>query len=130
MPDPDDQLSAGYVRAVLDAFSNAVHSKDVDRVLRVVTNDALVIGSERGEMGFGNHGVKDFIQRVFERYPPIHWEWDLVEARADGSHAWFFVEGNVLYGDERQRYRASGVCRRDDLGEWKLAMFHGSTPEG
>ncbi len=128
MPDSDEQLSAGYVRAVLDAFSDAVQSKDIEKVLRVVTNDAIVVGSELGEMGIGS-GVRDFIQRVFDRYPPIHWEWDLVETRADGGHAWFFVEGHVHYGDERVPYRASGVCRRDELGEWKLAMFHGSTPE-
>ena len=129
MPDPDEQLSAGYVRAVLDAFSDALHSQNVDRVMRVLTDDAVVVGSEAGEMGFGREGVRDFIARVIERYPPIHWEWDLVETRADGGHAWFFVEGHVHYGDTRSPYRASGVCVRDELGEWKLAMFHGSSPD-
>ena len=128
MSDPNE-LSAGYVRAVLGAFGEAVHAQDVERVLRVVTDDAIVIGSETGEMGFDREGIRAFIQRVFTRYDPITWEWDLLETRADGSHAWFFAEGQVSYGDRRSPYRASGVCVRDDVGEWRLAMFHGAAPE-
>ncbi len=106
-----------------------MQAQEIDRVLRIVTDDALVIGSERDEMGFGKAGVRTFIEGVFDRYPPIHWEWDLIESRDAGSHAWFFVEGRVHYGTEESPYRASGVCVRDEVGEWRLAMFHGSSPE-
>lgn len=128
MPDPNE-LSARYARAVLDAFGQAIHAQDVERVLRVVTDDALVIGSESGEMGFGREGIRTFIQGVFTRYDPITWDWNLLEAKADGNHAWFFAEGEVSYGEQRSPYRASGVCVRDEVGEWRLAMFHGAAPE-
>ena len=115
---------------MLDAFGQGMYSLDIERVLRVLTEDALVIGSEVGELGFGHDAIRTFIKRVMDRYGPIKWEWDLVEIRGAGDHAWFFVEGNVSYSGELSPYRASGVCRRDDVGEWKLAMFHGSTPDG
>jgi ketosteroid isomerase-like protein len=100
----------------------------VKAVLDVVTEDVVVVGSDPGESAFGRSALPAFLQHIFSTLPPIEWKWEHWETRGEGDHAWFFVEGIVGLGGEIQAYRASGVCRRDELGEWRLAMFHGSSP--
>lgn len=130
MPDPDEQLSASYIRAVLDAFGKAAQTQDVKAMLSVVTDDGIIVGSSSQEKAFGRTELTSFLERLFSELGPIHWEWDSWEVRSTGSCGWFFVEGRVRAGDQIAPYRASGVCLRDEMGEWKLAMFHGSTPDG
>ena len=95
----------------------------------MVTSDVIVVGSEEGEFAFGRPALPAFLQRIFSTLPQIEWTWDHWETRGEGDHAWFLVEGTVRLGDEKEPYRASGVCCRDELGEWRLAMFHGSAPD-
>ena len=112
----------------MDAFGAAVHAQDIEGVLRVTTDDVILIGSGAGEVGVGREHVARFLAALFSEVPPIKWEWDDWEIRDGGSTAWFVAEGRVRFGDTTSPYRAAGVCRRDDFGEWKLAMFHGAEP--
>ena len=111
------------------SFGAAVHAQNIESVLRVCTDDVIIFGSGREEVGIGRDDVTRFLTTLFSEVPPITWEWDDWEIRDGGSQAWFVTEGRVRYGDTVSPYRASGVCRRDELGEWKLAMFHGATPD-
>ena len=130
LSDPGEQLSAhNYVRAVMDAFGAAVRAQDIEKVLSLSTDDVILVGSGREEVGIGRDDVTRFLTSLFSELPPITWDWDDWEIRDGGSHAWFVTEGRVSYGETTSPYRASGVCRRDDLGEWKLAMFHGAAPD-
>lgn len=128
MSDPDKQLSSRYARAVLDAFLRAVEAKDVKAALAVVTDDAIIAGSDPGELAFGRENLGPFFEQIFAELPDVAWEWDISETRGAGSHAWFLVEGSVDVGGEKSPYRASGVCLRDEMGEWKLALYHGAAP--
>lgn len=80
-------------------------------------------------MAFGHEEIKTFLEGLFARIGAIRWEWERWEARDQGSHAWFFAEGTAYFGNDSAAYRASGVCERDELGEWRLAMFHGAAPD-
>ena len=118
------------VRGVLESFARAAGDADVTATLNVLTDDALIVGSDAGEKAFGRDAIKLFLEELFGTVGPVTWEWDGYETRSEGSYAWFFVEGRVLFKGNSHPYRASGLCRRDDVGEWRLAMFHGSTPDG
>ena len=117
------------MRLVLGEWGRAAREQDVERALAITTEDAIVVGSGSQERAFGRDELAVFLERVFRDLGSIHWEWESWEARVGDSHAWFFVQGRVSAGGQEAPYRASGVCRLDDAGEWKLALFHGSTPD-
>ena len=112
---------------MLERFAHAVTTKDIDAVLAIMTEDGMIIGSDPEEKGFGP-GMRPFLEHVFGALPPIVWEWDTWETREEETHAWFLVEGRVKLDEEVAPYRASGVCREVGDGEWRLAMFHGTSP--
>jgi ketosteroid isomerase-like protein len=100
-------------------------------VLDEFCDDALLVGSERGEMAVGRAELQPFLRQVFDRPTRISWEWDDIRASAAGELCWLFAEGTVvitgLDGEMRAPYRLSGVLRCV-AGRWLWQQFHGAEP--
>jgi len=100
-------------------------------VVSEFTDDALLVGSEPGEIAAGQAQLQSFFERLFERPMRFSWEWDNIRASASGELCWFFAEGVVVVttegGQDRTPYRLSGVLLRI-AGEWRWQQFHGSEP--
>ena len=90
--------------------------------------DAVIIGSETGEIARGPIEMRPFLEQVIERPESISWEWDDVNVSARGDVAWLWLEGAyTLDGVSQGPYRISGVLERRS-GRWLWSVFHGSEP--
>ena len=118
------------VHAVLARLSALVSQQDL-RVLGEFAEDALVIGSEQGEVAEGQQELRLLLQRVFAQPTRLSWEWDRIRASSLGELCWFFAEGHVVVASadssEHFPYRLSGVLQRRQ-GRWLWLQLHGSEP--
>jgi len=94
--------------------------------------DALLVGSEMGEIAAGREAIRTMIDGLFGRTARYIWDWQSVDIRVDGDLAWLFAEGQVVRSDSEGRlavpYRLSAVLGWD--GEaWRCRLFHGSEPK-
>lgn len=114
------------VLEVLDKFDRLVSTRDMSAVDEF-TDDALLVGSEAGEIAKGRRQLEAFFVRVFAREDAFSWVWDRVEVSDVGDVAWFLAEGHVVIGSHAAPYRVSGVLRRVG-GRWLWSQYHGSEP--
>ena len=125
--DCDPQILA---KAMLDKLGILVSQRD-PRVLSEFTEDALLVGSEKGEVAVGRAQLNAFFQRIFERPTSFSWDWDDIRAHASGDLCWLFAQGVVVIsneeGQKRAPYRLSAVLRSEQ-GRWMWQLFHGSEP--
>jgi uncharacterized protein (TIGR02246 family) len=123
--DPRDQAVAS-----LHQLATLVFQRDPG-VVSEFTDDALLVGSESGEIAAGREQLQSFFERIFERPTRFSWEWDNIRASASGELCWLFAEGVVVAttegGQDRAPYRLSGVLLRT-ADKWRWQQFHGSEP--
>jgi ketosteroid isomerase-like protein len=115
------------VDALLDHIANGRHRESVESFTD--DPDAMLIGSETGEMALGPLGLRTFFAELYTR--PYRVLFTLPERRvsAAGNVAWVTGEGTyrVSTGGEPAPYRLTGVLeRRRDRWLWQL--FSGSEP--
>ena len=127
---PADCDPSARAKASLDQLATFVFQRDPG-VLSEFTDDALLVGSERGEIAAGRAQLQSFFLQLFKRPTRFSWEWDHIRASATGDLCWFFAEGVVVTtggeGQTRSPYRLSGVLKRVQ-GRWMWHQFHGSEP--
>lgn len=127
---PTDSDARAQAEASLEQLATLVFQRD-PAVLSEFTDDALLVGSEQGEIAAGRVQLKSFFQQIFERPTRFSWEWDRIRASATGELCWFFADGVVVTtnseGQTRAPYRLSAVLRRVQ-GRWMWQQFHGSEP--
>ena len=120
----------GQVEEALAKLSTLVSQRDL-AVLSEFTSDALLAGSEAGEVAQGESELATFFQHIFARPVRFSWEWQHIRASCEGDFAWFFAEGQVVMTsaeeEKRAPYRVSGVLQRQG-GQWVWRQFHGSEP--
>jgi ketosteroid isomerase-like protein len=119
------------VEQVLARFSDLVSRRDLE-VVDEFTDDAVLVGSEPGEIASGAIEVLAFFQAFFAQAVRVHWRWDVVRAACVRDVAWFFAEGEACAdgpAGERARaaYRLSGVLRWNGQ-RWLWQQFHGAEP--
>ena len=126
-PDFDPRAQA---KAALVTFATLILQRDPS-VHAVFTDDATLVGSERGGIATGRAQLQSFFKHMFERPTRFSWEWDDIRASGAGELCWFFAEGAVVTtgseGQGRAPYRLSAVLQRVQ-GHWMWQQFHGSEP--
>ena len=115
------------VDALLDHIANGRHRESVEAFTD--DPDAMLIGSEVGEVALGPQGIRGFFADLYAR--PYRILFTLPERRvsAAGNVAWVTGEGTyrTSTGGEPSPYRLTGVLeRRRDRWLWQL--FSGSEP--
>ena len=94
--------------------------------------DALLVGSEPGEIARGREAIRALIAPIQARPGRVTWQWDSVDTTVEGDIGWLFAEGNVVMeaaaDPVRLPYRLAGVLQRLD-GVWRWRLFHGSEPK-
>ncbi|MBU6437818.1 MAG: nuclear transport factor 2 family protein [Betaproteobacteria bacterium] len=100
-------------------------------IVSTFASDALLVGSEAGEVARGTQQLTTFFERIFSRSVRFSWQWRRLEVASAGDMAWFFAEGEVIMSAEastsRAPYRLSGVLQRQG-GRWLWQQFHGAEP--
>jgi ketosteroid isomerase-like protein len=120
------------IRAALARFNDLVSTKNLQVIAEFAPEDeALLIGSDEGEIATGRQELEAFFERVFKREETFSWEWDRIDIWHAGDLAWFFADGRVVLttaAEERKSpYRITGVLQRQ--GErWLWRQYHGSEP--
>lgn len=117
---------------VLERFNELVSTKNLQVLDEFATcNEALLIGSELGEIATGSQELASFFTRIFARDATFSWEWDRIDVSWTDNLAWFFADGRVVLSTVKEQrkspYRITGVLERQ--GErWLWRQYHGSEP--
>jgi ketosteroid isomerase-like protein len=95
------------------------------------TGDALLVGSDEGEIAIGKPAIEAFFLRLFARDAAFSWSDQRVEATRSGDVLCFFADGLIRAdgqgGSKTAPYRISGILKRS--GEsWLWSHDHGSEP--
>jgi len=110
---------------------NTLVSARNPEVLGEFAQDALLVGSEEGEIAEGHEALAALFQRLFDQPLRVSWEWQRVRASSVPGVAWLFAEGHVVIveGAEEKRvpYRLSGVLHWQH-DRWVWRQFNGSEP--
>lgn len=127
-----DAQVRSQVSQALERFNHLVSTRNLQVLAEFVPGDeALLVGSEAGEVAQGSQALEAFFARVFAREVTFSWEWDRIDVSHAGDLAWFFAEGRVVLTNARAQrkspYRISGVLERHG-GRWLWRQYHGSEP--
>jgi ketosteroid isomerase-like protein len=118
------------IEATLARFNGLVSRRDM-AVVAEFADDALLVGSDDGEMAEGPKQLENFFHRVFSWPIRVSWEWRYVRAGSSGNIAWFFAEGDVVEdrdgAQKRKPYRLAGILRQQ-RGKWIWLQWNGSEP--
>lgn len=127
----DEELKT-QIHKALERFNQLVSTKNLEVVEDFAPGDeALLIGSEQGEIAAGRQEIEAFFQRVFARPSTFSWEWQRIDAWYAENLAWFFADGQVILSGEKEirrtAYRITGVLENRD-GRWLWRLYHGAEP--
>ncbi len=115
------------VDALLDAIANGRFQESVDAFTG--DEDAMLTGSEPGEIAIGPQALRAFFAGLYAR--PYRVIFTLPERRvsAMGNVAWLTGEGTyrMSTGGEEMPYRLTAVLERRQ-GRWLWQLFSGSEP--
>ena len=129
----DEQASAEVVDGVLKKLVDRLQSRDVAQIMNLFTKDALLFGSEAGEVAQGTEELQAFFTTIFEQRTKISWTWDSLFTRKIGESIWFVGPAMLHLNDGSGHdvdypYRLSGVLLRGTTEPWVFTMFNGSEP--
>ena len=122
---PDD------VNALLDAFGEAVHARDLEASMRLLADDAdvAVIPSEGVDLHRGPASVRAFLARIYDGPRRYGWRWDDRWISFQNGLAWFVAVGSETVeeatGAHVVPYCMTGVAVPTSSG-WRLRLLHGS----
>ncbi len=95
------------VNALIDAFSEAVHARDLAASLRLLAeaDDIAVIPSEGVDIHRGPASVRAFFERMYNRPQRYGWRWDDRWISFESGIASFVLVGSetVEHGSEAQQ---------------------------
>jgi uncharacterized protein (TIGR02246 family) len=118
-------------RAILDELQRRMDTRDLDVLVELFTEDALLIGT--AAYNAGREAVRAYLARVLDQPGRIVWDYDRVDVyhRAPGELGVSGL-GSVGFADEaaadRDPFRLTVLAVETDAG-WRLRMFHGSVPQ-
>jgi ketosteroid isomerase-like protein len=120
------------VGEVLERFMQLISSRNMEVHSEFVSdNNALLVGSDKGEIAKGQSEIRQFFTRIFARYVTFSWEANWINAFQAGNLMWFFADGEMTVespqGQKKGPYRISGVV--EQIGDhWLWRQYHGSEP--
>jgi uncharacterized protein (TIGR02246 family) len=125
-----DPVTEREVRAVLERYGEALRNNDSEALIAVFTGDedTMLIGSISGEFAVGASQVAAMFRRIFVEPQHMSMVWERVEVFSSGELVWLAADGALVAWDARIPYRLSVVLEQRD-GQWKFALFHGSSPQ-
>lgn len=122
------------VGGALRSLTAALRRRDADGVLALFHDDAILFGSEEGEMAVGALELREFLARIFGRPGTYGWSgWDPVLTGGTQDLTWFVAPATVVVrddagGEETAPYRLSGILERGSNGRWLFRVFNGAEP--
>lgn len=126
----NDPETSRQVLQRLDFLNQLLSAKDKGIVNEFET-DALLLGSEAGEIAIGRDELDPFFAKLFALPVTLSWAWKETRVWSLGDIAWVYADGEIVQtadGKEiRAPYRLTGVLGRSG-GAWKWREFHGSEP--
>lgn len=120
-------------RAIVETLNRFVfRCREQDpRIADDFEEDALLLGSEAGEVARGREEIAAHFATLFEQPFIIEFAFESVEVETVDDLGWLYAEGAaVLIQQSQQRrlpYRLTGVLQQADSG-WRWKLFHGSEP--
>lgn len=112
-------------REILDELQAAVDSRDVDRLVALFDEPALLIGTA-GD-GRDREGLVRYLTGVATG-EPFRWEWkEIVPFHREETSLGFAAFGEVVAGEWREPIRATVLAAETPAG-WRIRAFHGSIP--
>jgi ketosteroid isomerase-like protein len=125
-------MSADSPQAAVDAFVAAMRAKDLEGMLRLVTDDIVLIGSEGHEVARGRDEVRTLLAEVMAAEASYGWDIARAEIREQGDVAWFAADTTLeaRSGPHTTRlpYRLTGILLKCPGVAWRWWHFHGSEP--
>ncbi|RAK56512.1 nuclear transport factor 2 family protein [Phenylobacterium deserti] len=120
------------VRRALIRLNQLLGSRDMALLDEFVdADDAMLIGTEAGEVARGRSAIETYLQNIFARPESFAFSWREVQVSVRGTTAWLFAEGTRVFrgetGDVKEPYRLTGVLELHN-GRWAWRQFHGSQP--
>jgi ketosteroid isomerase-like protein len=122
------------VDSALRSLTAALRRRDADGVLALFHDDAVLFGSEDGELAVGALELREFLASIFDRPGTYGWSgWDPVLTGGTEDLVWFVAPAIVVVrddagGEEAAPYRLSGVLERTSDGRWLFRVFNGAEP--
>ena len=128
----NDARAKDEIRALITRLGELMDARDLAIADLFAATDAMLVGSEPGEIVRGRAALSDFFAAIFATGARIHWDWDTLDIFSGSDTGWLFAEGAAVIrrdGSEARRpYRLSAVLLRED-GDWRIGLFHGSEPK-
>lgn len=127
----DTERDAPEISALINAFGDALHSRDLEASMALLDPDAdlTVIPSEGVDVYRGPEQVRAFFRRIYKGPRRYAWHWKDRWISVVGSAAWFVAVGDESVEEEdRTRtipYCLTGVAVRARSG-WRLRLLHAS----
>ena len=124
-----DAETARAVKVGIDALFEALKTNQLDaaHACFIPDADAVLLGSEDGEIAIGPQAIRLFLSSLLERPGPRFEMSEPVALSASGDTAWFAGDAMVEVAEMRIPYRLAGVLVRRDH-RWLWALFSGSEP--
>ncbi|MDR5818231.1 nuclear transport factor 2 family protein [Caballeronia sp. LZ033] len=116
------------IRALIEAWRQAVLAKDVDALVRHYAEDVVVFDVVPPSSLKGVEPYREHWQRWFDSMKgPLAFEMRDVEVAASGDLAFAHSVNRVAVGEQDDIVRAT-VCFRKIGGEWRVVREHTSVP--
>jgi uncharacterized protein (TIGR02246 family) len=125
----DDDATA-VARSLLDRLQTAISARDIEAVVDVFDDAALLIGTSAGARGKAE--VRAYLDAIVTAPESLRWEWsDVVVSHHGPGTVAFAGLGEIVVagpdGERRAPFRLTAVAVESTAG-WRLRQFHGSIP--
>lgn len=117
-------------RQALETINRLMYARD-PAVAGLFTPDALLVGSEPGEVARGREAIGALLGGIHAKNIAVWWDLPELDCGGDERRAWFFGEGHVVLArdgeTDRLPYRLAAVLVAEGT-DWRWELFHGSEP--
>lgn len=125
-----DREAEREARGILTALQAAVDARDVDRLLGLFDEPAVLVGA--GGDGRNRERLVGYLTAVATQPESLLWEWsEIVPFHHEAGVLGFAAFGEIAIrdesGEDRRPFRLTVVAARGSDG-WRVRQFHGSIP--
>jgi hypothetical protein len=117
-------------RRILDALQGAVDARDIEELVGLFDEPAVLIGSA-GD-GRDAAGLREYLTAVATQPASLRWEWrEIVPFHESDNSLGFAAFGDVVLADAENELRAPirlTLFAVETPDGWRIRQFHGSIP--
>jgi uncharacterized protein (TIGR02246 family) len=126
----DEDAAAAVARSLLDRLQAAISARDLEPLVDVYDDDALLVGTSAAAQGRAE--VRAYLEAIVTAPESLRWEWAdvVVSHHAPGTVAFAGLGAIVVTspdGERRAPFRLTALAVESPSG-WRLRQFHGSIP--